>query len=517
MQTLIHQNEVLEKEITELQKQLSDMKQQSVKPKDYRKKSVFQKTLGRKKKNKTAGMDKGDGRPVKILQLITKIHDLILAENFQQAQYLIQDNKKKLFPPKEAAGPKRAFNLKDGFGETVLMKAVRSGNLTVVEKLIDMGAKTDVSDNEGETALMMAAKYGKLGMVKLLAATANKDAKTKFTKKTALMMAAEAGHAEICQELLDHGADPSLENVDGKTALDLAAGVDKKTFKAINKVLKAQEYEDLDDSDVDNSEDEDELAMLLGGDYDEFEKAKKRTYSDDEKMKPLKEKNDELENTKRQLTIEINNLRSKRGPVDQWDKFRNLDKAERNKLLNADTRSQKEVNQILEFHDLVLAGDSSDTIVEIEKILNDKKKKSVKNKPDAFGETALMKATRQGYEDVLDILLLYNCDIDMRDNNGYSAVMKAAEFGKIGCLQKLTAAGANLDFATRKTKLTALMLAATWGHGEICKELIAEGANYDLRDSSNKKAEQMIKNEECRKIFEEAVADNPMNAPRIQI
>merc|ERR1712032_1272122 len=103
-------------------------------------------------------------------------------------------------------------------------------------------------------------------MVKLLVPRANRDLKTKFTKKTALMYAAEKGHEQICQELLSNGADPTLENIEGKTASDLAAN--KSVFKVIQKVIKKQnqtEFEDdtLIENEID-SEDEDDLAELLG-------------------------------------------------------------------------------------------------------------------------------------------------------------------------------------------------------------------------------------------------------------
>lgn len=522
MQTLIHQNETLEKDIKELRKQLQELKEQSVKPKNYtRKKSIFgQRTLGRKKKGKKLDFDTGeksDGRPAKVLQTINQVHDLVLAGNFNAANRVVYENKKKLFPPKTVKGQMKAFDLKDGFGETVLMKAVRQGKTQIVEQLLQMNLTCDVQDNEGETALMMASKYGKESLVRLLAPRANKDTKTLFTKKTALMMAAEGGFAEICAELIENGADPLIENLDGQTALDLAK--DKKTHKVINKAVKRLEG-GMDDDEIDedmDSEDEEELAMLGLTQYDEFEQQKKRNFENDERMKPYLEKNEELQKEKDQLEIELQNLKTKAGPVDQWAKVKTMTQAERQQLLNADTRSKKEVNEILRFHDLILSGDDSDSIEEVEKILTGKKTKTVRDKADAFGETGLMKAARLGYEEMLDLLLEYKADYDMRDNNGYSAVMKAAEFGKSATLLKLAEAGANLNFATRRDKFTALMLAAKRGHGEVCKELIEEGADYNLLDSTGKKAVDMIRNTDAKKVFEQAVVDNPMSAFQPQI
>ena len=130
MQTLIIQNETLEKDIKELRKQLQLMKEQSVKPKNYtRKKSIFgQRTLGRKKKSKAtfdAG-EKTDGRSVKVLQIITQIHDLILADNVEMANRVVQQNQKKLFPPKTLASP----NSRDGHTKLEVSKAKVKSSLT---------------------------------------------------------------------------------------------------------------------------------------------------------------------------------------------------------------------------------------------------------------------------------------------------------------------------------------------------------------------------------------------------
>ena len=83
--------------------------------------------------------------------------------------------------------------------------------------------------------------------------------------------------------------------------------------------------------------------------------------------------------------------------------------------LNSDGRSTKQLNLIARYHELVLRGDDSDAIEDVEKILTDKKTKNIKDKPDHMGETALMKAARLGYLTMLTMLLEYNCDIDLRD------------------------------------------------------------------------------------------------------
>lgn len=526
MQTVMMQNESLEKDIVELQRKIQELQNSGVmKPKTYtRKKSIF--TLGRKKKKDAALVGVTvDKRSQKILKLITEIHEMILSGNFQRAQQLVSTNKKKLFPPKNGVPVKpKPYDLKDGFGETVLMKAVRQANREAVEQLVDFGASCDVPDNDGETPLMIASKYGQVGIVELLVSGANKDAHTKYTKKTALIMAAESGHEKVCEILLNNGADPHAEDVDGRTAMDLAKN--KSVFKLIRRVMKKQGVEEriqmsgaddmsddglmeLEDMHEDNSEDEEELAELLGDEYDPFKASKKRTYSEDEEMKKLQDKNKELQDKKQQLEIVFNDAKLKRGPGDKWNEFRTLNADERKKLLDGDGRKKKEVHAIEKFHALVLLGDTGDAIDEIEKILVDKKLKVVKDKPDAYGETGLMKAARLGFDTMLDLLIQYKCDFDGRDNNGYSPAMKAAEFGRLSTLRKLVEEGANLDFATRRNKYTALMLAAQRGHADICKELINEGANYNLQDTAGNTAIDLAVQEECKKVMKKAMEENP--------
>lgn len=51
-------------------------------------------------------------------------------------------------------------------------------------------------------------------------------------KATALMTAAKAGEVALVELLLEHGADPSLTNSEGQTALDLASD------SAVKKLLR---------------------------------------------------------------------------------------------------------------------------------------------------------------------------------------------------------------------------------------------------------------------------------------
>jgi len=68
-------------------------------------------------------------------------------------------------------------------------------------------------------------------------------------------------------------------------------------------------------------------------------------------------------------------------------------------------------------------------------------------------------------------------------HEGSTAIIRAAMYGNDASLRILIAAGANLDFATNRTRDTALHLAARIGSVSICRILINEGAPVMAKNS----------------------------------
>uniref|UniRef100_F6ZQS8 Espin like n=1 Tax=Monodelphis domestica TaxID=13616 RepID=F6ZQS8_MONDO len=107
-------------------------------------------------------------------------------------------------------------------GMTVLHAAARSGHYSLVVWLVTF---TDIGltarDEEGATVLHFAARGGHtpiLDRLLLMGAQIIRD----HWGGTPLHDAAENGQLECCQTLISHRADPSLQDGDGYTALDLA-------------------------------------------------------------------------------------------------------------------------------------------------------------------------------------------------------------------------------------------------------------------------------------------------------
>uniref|UniRef100_A0A175YEP0 Uncharacterized protein n=1 Tax=Daucus carota subsp. sativus TaxID=79200 RepID=A0A175YEP0_DAUCS len=93
---------------------------------------------------------------------------------------------------------------------------------TGLKKALASGGDKDEEDSEGRTALHFACGYGEVKCAQvLLEAGAKVDALDK-NKNTALHYAAGYGRKECVSLLLDHGAAVTLQNMDGKSPIDVA-------------------------------------------------------------------------------------------------------------------------------------------------------------------------------------------------------------------------------------------------------------------------------------------------------
>ena len=95
--------------------------------------------------------------------------------------------------------------------------------MALVLELLRQGAQLEWRNPDGWTALIIACCNGRYEAAEALCAHgAELDARDNY-QATPLMYAAERGHLpKICAMLLALGADPSLKDCNGKTALDLA-------------------------------------------------------------------------------------------------------------------------------------------------------------------------------------------------------------------------------------------------------------------------------------------------------
>ncbi|HEV2495955.1 MAG TPA: ankyrin repeat domain-containing protein [Terriglobia bacterium] len=131
-------------------------------------------------------------------------------------------------------------------GPTVLNVAASYRSTAVAILLTDRGADPNVPDRQGNTPLHLAARSGDLSLVeKLIAKGALVNARTPDTpapkggpggadvfamvrfvagEQTPLMLAAKADHVDVMRALVAAGADAKLKAQDGTTILSAAAG-----------------------------------------------------------------------------------------------------------------------------------------------------------------------------------------------------------------------------------------------------------------------------------------------------
>jgi hypothetical protein len=110
-------------------------------------------------------------------------------------------------------------------GDNALMLAAYKGNKQAVEALL---AKDAQVNRPGWTALHYAAAAGQNPIVALLLEnSAYIDAESP-NKTTPIMMAALGGHILTVKLLLDEGADATLKNEAGMTAIDIARSIGRQ-------------------------------------------------------------------------------------------------------------------------------------------------------------------------------------------------------------------------------------------------------------------------------------------------
>src|SRR5262249_34303630 len=89
-----------------------------------------------------------------------------------------------------------------------LLEALRLNDARMAKTLLDAGAKVDSANPDDETALMLAIKGGNFQIVQTLVDLGAKvNVSEKFHNQTPLIYAAGAGRADLVKLLLSKGAD----------------------------------------------------------------------------------------------------------------------------------------------------------------------------------------------------------------------------------------------------------------------------------------------------------------------
>ncbi|KAI2808497.1 hypothetical protein RDWZM_005766 [Blomia tropicalis] len=126
-------------------------------------------------------------------------------------------------------------NIPDDNGLTPILWAAFNGQLVSLNLLHTHGADPHYKGPSGENALSMASANGHTHVVKALLGLGVNVNATDEDGNTALMYAAYKDHKSCVQELLDHGADLTLENSNLDTAFDISV---KRGCKEVQSVIE---------------------------------------------------------------------------------------------------------------------------------------------------------------------------------------------------------------------------------------------------------------------------------------
>ena len=104
----------------------------------------------------------------------------------------------------------------------LIPKMVVLGAKRTLERVLQQRERVGPSDYRRTTLLMLAASHGRRELLESLVQVNEVNAR-RTDGQTALMMAALRNDADMVRRLLEHGADRSVADRHGLTALDLAA------------------------------------------------------------------------------------------------------------------------------------------------------------------------------------------------------------------------------------------------------------------------------------------------------
>ncbi|EER16169.1 ankyrin repeat domain containing protein [Perkinsus marinus ATCC 50983] len=101
---------------------------------------------------------------------------------------------------------------------------------------------------------------------------------------------------------------------------------------------------------------------------------------------------------------------------------------------------------------------------------------------DDEGVTALMKAAEAGQSEVVELLISLHANAEAKDDEGWRAIMWAAMAGQLPIVEWLvTEHSQEVDYQTENGE-NALMKAAASGHWDVCKFLLDNGAKVNAHD-----------------------------------
>ena len=194
--------------------------------------------------NKELGMEtRGKGAPDRIKELLEAGADPNATYWYQVTALHFTAFRGNMEATKLIADSGADINAKDSDGQSVLHWACENENLNCIKLLLDMGADICASNEHKDTPLHYAARnsFSQAGAV-LLLLKAGADVNALNTEgQTALHYAAKKGNIFCMQVLLDHGCDPEIRDIHGKTADDILEERSAELFRRYKNIQRIKD------------------------------------------------------------------------------------------------------------------------------------------------------------------------------------------------------------------------------------------------------------------------------------
>ena len=303
------------------------------------------------------------------------------------------------------------IDLAGGIGTTPLHCAAVKGQVAVVRLLLDKGATIDQANNNGATPLHWAAGKGHAEVVQCLLEHAANINQADNNGATPLHWAAEKGHGEVVQCLLEHEANIDQVDKNGVTALHLAAA--NGHVEMINWLL---------------------------------DKGAKIDQAATNGSRPL------------HLAAASGHVAAVRQLLDKTAK---IDQAGKNGATALHCAAEKGHEGVVQ------------CLLEREANID---------QVDNHGATPLHYAADKGQVEMIELLLKAGAEIDRADNEGVTALQGAAVNGQVEVVRCLLQKNAKTDRAD-KNRRRALHWAAKKGDVDVIQLLLDNGATVDITDT----------------------------------
>ncbi|KAF6808991.1 hypothetical protein CPLU01_15581 [Colletotrichum plurivorum] len=119
--------------------------------------------------------------------------------------------------------------------------AAEAGDVRAIEQLIEKGVKPDVKNIRSVTPLWIAASSGRDDVVKLLAERRDVDVNSRSVEgRSPIFWPASRGDEPMVVTLMEAGADPTIRDCNGNTAINMAR---QNCHEEIAEMLEGENHE----------------------------------------------------------------------------------------------------------------------------------------------------------------------------------------------------------------------------------------------------------------------------------